>query len=84
MEISNTLIKSTPAFCSKSDALLNVKLKSYIYSIKEGRKFHGINEDIYKEPLKKHLKVRVGKGNNSTLIKWLFKKRWWWAIDDEK
>lgn len=69
---------------SKSDALINIKLRSYIKSIKEGRKLHNLTEEISREIKKKNLRVRIKRGNNSTLIKWLFKKRWWWTIEDEK
>ena len=69
---------------SKSDALINIKLRSYIKSIREGRKLHHLSEEINREVKKKSLKIRIKKGNNSSLIKWLFKKRWWWTIEDEK
>lgn len=41
-----------------------------------------MSEQINKEAKKKSLRVRIKKGNNSQLIKWLFKKRWWWTIED--
>ena len=69
---------------SKSDALINTKLKYYLSSVREGRKLHNLSEELNKEAKKKGLRVKVRRGNNSQLIKWLFKKRWWWTIEEDK
>lgn len=54
---------------SKSDALVNIKLRAYLNSIKEGRKFHELAEEVNKQDARKNLWVRIKRGNNSNLIR---------------
>ena len=52
--------------------------------IKQNRKIHSLPDEIGKDPKRKALKVKIRKGNNSHLVKELFKKRWWWTIEDDR
>ena len=38
-------------------------------------------QDDFKAP---HFKVHVGKGNNSVMVRSLFKQRFWWMIHDKE
>ena len=66
----NGVIETRPAFSkSKSEALIDIRIKSYLNSIRENRKFNGLPEELIKNTKRKALKVRIRKGNNSHLIK---------------
>lgn len=59
----------------------------YLYEIRANALMYGIDNFEFKRNSNKRratLRARIKKGNNSDLVKWLFKKRWWWLIEDEK
>ena len=42
------------------------------------------NDQIDKSQLQQHYKVFVGKGNNSVMVRSLFKSRYWWLLHDKE
>ena len=68
----------------KNDSIPNAKLTAYLNFIKEQRRLHNMSEEALQTGKKRNLRVRIKKGNNSVLIRDLFKKRWWWSIDEDK
>ena len=65
------------------------RIKSYTELIWKLHYAHNIyiNLDLKPEELNyktRRLKAYVGSGNNSAMIKGLIKRRYWWALSDDK
>lgn len=60
------------------------KLEMVFRNIEELRNYHGLQQKKSEYEKKQFIKAHVGKGNNAGLVKELIRKRWWWAVSQEK
>ncbi|CAD8048946.1 unnamed protein product [Paramecium sonneborni] len=82
MKTNNNFKFSLTDYSSLSrEQLFQMKLLSYHYLIF----IVSTQSNFYVQPSESihELKFKVGKGNNSLLIKELFKSRWWWNLNQE-